>query len=54
VLGAFTWSNIWIYLIAGFGGGVVAAGAFRLTQPADEPDLSADARRPEGDALRAA
>jgi len=54
VLGAFTWSNIWIYLIAGFGGGVVASGAFRLTQPADEPDLSADARRPEGDALRAA
>src|ERR671919_172018 len=37
VLGAFAWSNIWLYLIAGFAGGAVAAAAFLLTQPAAEP-----------------
>jgi aquaporin Z len=54
VLGLFAWSNIWIYLIAGFAGGVVAAGAFRLTQPAAEPE-TAGGGRAEGDlGLRAA
>jgi aquaporin Z len=52
VLGAFAWSNIWIYLLAGFGGGVVAAAAFLVTQPAPEP---AQQLRGEGDVgLRAA
>jgi aquaporin Z len=52
VLGMFAWSNIWIYLLAGFAGGAVAAGAFRLTQPAAEP---APSSRVEGDlGLRAA
>jgi aquaporin Z len=52
VLGAFAWSNIWIYLIAGFAGGAVAAAAFLLTQPAAEPERQA---RGEGDVgLRAA
>jgi aquaporin Z len=52
VLGMFAWSNIWIYLLAGFAGGVAAAAVFRLTQPAAEP---APSRRAEGDlGLRAA
>jgi aquaporin Z len=52
VLGAFAWSNIWIYLIAGFAGGAVAAAAFLLTQPAEEPEQQV---RGEGDrGLRAA
>src|ERR671931_542400 len=55
VLGAFEWSNIWIYLIAGFAGGAVAAAAFRLTQPAEEPEQQISGRRAEGDVdLRAA
>src|SRR5690349_7599214 len=52
VLGMFAWSDIWIYLLAGFAGGVAAAAVFRLTQPAAEP---APSRRAEGDlGLRAA
>jgi aquaporin Z len=52
VLGMFAWSNIWIYLLAGFAGGVAAAAVFRLTQPAAE---RAPSRRAEGDlGLRAA
>jgi aquaporin Z len=31
VMGLFSWSHIWIYLLADFAGGAVAAGAFRLT-----------------------
>ena len=54
VLGAFAWSNVWIYLIAGFAGGAVAAAAFLLTQPADEPEQRVR-RGDEGDlGLRAA
>jgi aquaporin Z len=33
VLGLFSWSHIWIYLIADFAGGGAAAVAFLLTQP---------------------
>jgi aquaporin Z len=52
VLGLFAWSNIWVYLIAGFAGGAVAAAAFRLTQPAAEQVRGG---RAEGDpGLRAA
>jgi aquaporin Z len=32
VLGAFKWANIWIYLLADFLGGAVAAGAFLYIQ----------------------
>jgi len=52
VLGMFAWSNIWIYLLAGFAGGVAAAAAFRLTQPAEEPVPSRRGERDLG--LRAA
>jgi aquaporin Z len=31
VMGLFSWSHIWIYLLANLAGGAVAAGAFRLT-----------------------
>jgi aquaporin Z len=34
-LGLFTWSHIWIYLLAEFVAGGVAAGVFLLTQPAE-------------------
>jgi aquaporin Z len=55
VLGAFAWSNIWIYLIAGFAGGAVAAAAFRLTQPAAAPEQPVHGRPADGDVnLRAA
>jgi aquaporin Z len=55
VLGAFAWSNIWIYLIAGFAGGAVAAAAFRLTQLDEEREQPLRDGRPEADAgLRAA
>lgn len=33
VLGLSSWSKIWIYLIADFGGAVVAAGAFNALSP---------------------
>jgi aquaporin Z len=36
VMGLFTWSHIWIYLLANFAGGAAAALAFRVTQPAAE------------------
>jgi aquaporin Z len=35
VLGLFTWSHIWIYLLAEFAAGAAAAGVFLLTQPHD-------------------
>jgi aquaporin Z len=31
VMGLFSWSHIWVYLLANFAGGAVAAAAFRLT-----------------------
>jgi aquaporin Z len=37
-LGLFTWSHIWIYLLAEFVAGGVAAGVFLLTQPAEQAD----------------
>jgi aquaporin Z len=37
VLGLFSWSHIWIYLLAEFAGGAVAAIAFLLTQPSAAP-----------------
>ena len=39
VMGLSSWSNIWIYLLADFAGGVVAAGAFEALSPADREDV---------------
>jgi aquaporin Z len=33
LIGIFSWSHIWIYLLANLLGGATAAGAFHLTQP---------------------
>jgi aquaporin Z len=35
VMGLSSWSNIWIYLVADFASGAVAAGVFRALNPAD-------------------
>jgi aquaporin Z len=42
VMGLFSWSHIWVYLLANFAGGAAAALAFRLTQPSEQ---SAGGRR---------
>lgn len=46
-MGLFSWSHIWIYLVAQALGGAAAAGAFRLTQPLAErpaePRVAAEA-----------
>jgi aquaporin Z len=36
VMGLFSWSNIWIYLIANLAGGAAAAGVFRFLNPDDK------------------
>jgi aquaporin Z len=36
VMGLSSWSNIWIYLVADFAGGAVAAATFRGLNPADK------------------
>jgi aquaporin Z len=36
VMGLSSWPNIWIYLVANFAGGAVAAGAFKALNPADK------------------
>lgn len=36
VLGLSSWSKIWIFLVADFGGAAVAAGAFRILSSAEE------------------
>lgn len=35
-MGVSSWANIWIYLVANFAGGAVAAGAFRYLNPDDK------------------
>ena len=35
VMGLSPWSNVWIYLVADFAGGAVAAGAFKALNPAE-------------------
>jgi len=35
VMGLFSWSNIWVYLLADFAGGAAAALAFRYLNPGD-------------------
>lgn len=37
IMGLFSWSNIWIYLVANLLGGAAAAGAFRLIEPLEQP-----------------
>jgi aquaporin Z len=55
VLGLFSWSHIWIYLIAEFAGGAAAAVAFLLTQPSAVAAESERTEQTEGSAsLRAA
>jgi aquaporin Z len=47
-LGLFAWSNIWIYLLAELAAGALAAGAFLLTQLAEEPKTPARGGEGEG------
>jgi len=55
VLGLFSWSHIWIYLISDLAGGAVAAIAFLVTQPAVVPAESEPAGTSQaGTSLRAA
>src|SRR5438552_2877266 len=39
VLGLSSWANIWIYLLAEFGGAAVAAGAFKALNPAGREEV---------------
>jgi len=39
VMGLSSWPNIWIYLLADFAGGAVAAGAFKALSPAEHADV---------------
>jgi aquaporin Z len=48
VLGLFSWSHIWIYLLAELVAGGVAAGVFLLTQPAEKPVGEVRAVEPDG------
>jgi aquaporin Z len=47
-LGLFTWSHIWIYLLAEFVAGGLAAGVFLLTQPAERPEREVRSAAPDG------
>jgi aquaporin Z len=37
LMGLFSWSHLWIYIVANLLGGAAAAGAFILTEPAERP-----------------
>ena len=37
LMGMFSWSHIWIYILANLLGGAAAAEAFRLIEPAEQP-----------------
>jgi aquaporin Z len=50
VLGMFSWSHIWVYLLANFVGGAVAAGVFLFTQPAEKPEGQLRAAETDGHA----
>jgi aquaporin Z len=52
VLGMFTWSHIWVYLLANFVGGAVAAGVFLITQPAERPERAQVPVESDGHASR--
>jgi aquaporin Z len=53
VLGLFTWSHYWVYIVAEIAAGAVAAGVFLLTQPAGELEDAAPAAELDGDGARA-
>src|SRR5580698_6342836 len=40
VMGLSSWANIWIYLVAEFAGAAVAAGAFKVLNPAEREETS--------------
>jgi aquaporin Z len=44
LIGLFSWSHIWVYLLANLAGGAAAAYAFRLTDPGEQPAV--EERRP--------
>lgn len=50
IMGLFSWGDIWIYLLANFGGGAAAAFVFLFTQPAEKPLGDVRAAEPNGDA----
>jgi aquaporin Z len=52
VLGLFTWTHIWVYLVANFAAGLLAAGVFLLIQPPDEREPQAVAPKTDGQASR--
>jgi aquaporin Z len=37
IMGLFSWSHIWIYLVANVLGGAAAAAAFRVAEPVEKP-----------------
>jgi aquaporin Z len=39
VMGLSSWPNLWIYLVADFAGGAVAAGAFRALHPVERESI---------------
>jgi aquaporin Z len=45
VMGIFKWSHIWIYLLAGFVGGIVAAAAFLYVQAGEKLEGDVEAAR---------
>jgi len=45
VMGIFTWSHIWIYLLADLLGGVIAAAAFLYVQAGEKPGGDVEAAR---------
>lgn len=45
LMGLSSWVNIWMYLIAEFVGGALAAGVFRLLNPAENETLPGDPQR---------
>jgi aquaporin Z len=47
VLGILSWSHIWVYLVAEFVAGGVAAGVFLLTQPGEKADGQERAAEPD-------
>jgi aquaporin Z len=52
VLGMFSWSHYWVYILAELAGGALAAGVFLLTQPAGELEGEARAAAPDAEMAR--
>ena len=47
LIGLFSWSHIWIYIVANLLGGAAAAGAFLVSQPTEGPAELRDAELPQ-------